>query len=210
MPDINNNSGYLPVKGIVTLLAKVKNVMKPLNGVFLLYLLLALMTMEGGALQADDGLTADESKLRAAITIGILRFARWPEEISFKNSLSLCTTGNPPSESILRGIEPRYPYLDIPIVLHSAIHSASDVADCHAVIIGPYARRDIIASLYRVEEHYGLLTICDQCKSREDEVIIRLNKNDNKIGFEVNIKTAKIRGFVFSASFLEIASRVNE
>ena len=154
--------------------------------------------------------TADETKLRAAIVLGILRFSSWPNDVSMASAFNLCTLGAPTSESTLIKVSGQRDYKDKPIstiVLHS---KSPDISKCNAIVIGPHAKKYVLSKFIGRKSAFGILTICDNCQPDLSSVMVYMLRKKNRVGFEIDLIQAKKNGMTFSSSLLELAIDVKQ
>ncbi|VAW91820.1 hypothetical protein MNBD_GAMMA21-2802 [hydrothermal vent metagenome] len=176
-----------------------------------LILLAVLMLVEPHRVRANDvTVTADETKLRAAIVLGILRFSSWPNDVRMASAFNLCTLGNPTSESTLVKISGQREYKDKPISTIVLNANAPDISKCNAIVIGPHIKKTVLSRFLGSKSAFGILTICDNCKPDLTSVMVYMLRKKNRVGFEVDLIQAKKNGMTFSSSLLELAIEVRQ
>lgn len=152
---------------------------------------------------------SDEGSLRAAVIIGLLRFATCPSSHSINSKVEINIVGNAASADFLKSISGQE-LIGKRKVLCQAISPKEIISDTgNVLIIGAGVDSSSIISLMEQTRNHAILTICDQC-GNGDVAMINVLRRDNRIVFEINLRLAKNKGFGFSSSVLELAGRVIE
>lgn len=174
-----------------------------------LLLVLLLVGSQHVTTAKEANTTAEEPKLRAAIVLGILRFTSWPADVQMKPGFTLCTVGNPMSEKYLLRVSGQHQYQDLSIDSHVVTEQLEDIADCNVLVIGKAADRKLLNQFFEQYDTHGLLTICDNCQ-KNDHTMVKLIRNENRVGFEIDLAESKESGLSFSSLLLELAIEVKQ
>ena len=176
----------------------------------LIVLSVVLVTRPLSVQAREIAVTADETKLRAAIVLGILRFSSWPNDVSMAATFNLCTLGAPTSKSTLVKISGQREYKDKPILTIVLKGNSPDISTCNAIVIGPQAKKRALSKLLNSKSAFGVLTICDNCQPEDTKAMVYMLRKKNRVGFEVDLIHAEKNGMTFSSSLLELAIDVKQ
>jgi hypothetical protein len=172
-------------------------------------LLLALIMPDGHITTAHaKNVTAKETDLRAAIVLGILRFTRWPNDVEMASDFNLCTYGEPISKQALLQISGVRQINNAMLRVIPIEDLRKELASCNALVIGNNGADKHFNRANKKKHLYGILTICDACRSEHVRAMVYLLRNNNRIGFEIDLAEAKKNGVVFSSALLELAAEV--
>ena len=171
----------------------------------------AILPVDLGRVHAAEvTVTTDESKLRAAIVLGILRFSSWPNDVRMASAFNLCTLGEPASKQTLIKISGQRKYQQRPITTFVLNNKSPDVSKCNAIVIGPDLETKYLIELLNSKTAFGILTICDSCRPDNKNAMVYMIRKQNRVGFEVDLVQAKKNGMSFSSSLLELAIEVKQ
>ncbi len=177
---------------------------------------LALLAIWAGyifpsALIRAEGYSAMEGELRAAVTVGVLRFTSWNDRelLSTSDELSLCLVGSPISEPYL------VPANGVAKVgkknLNVSLLGGEDWSQCHSFVIGSKVKQERVRTILSYAQANNSLTVCDGCAERVDQdMMITLRLDDQRVRFEVNLAKALAANIRLDASLLELASQVRK
>ena len=157
---------------------------------------------------AEHNITAEEPKLRAAIVLGILRFTNWPEDAPLTNSLNLCTAGGPSSSAALAEISSKRQFQNLPIVIYKLNSNSSDFSKCNVLVMGANVNSELLKNISDSEASHGVLTVCDNCKTSNENAMVYLVRVKNRIAFKIDLSQSSKNGMKFSSSLLELATEV--
>ncbi|GEM_PF-3292372 len=150
----------------------------------------------------------DEESIRAAMVIGILRYAQLPMAEDDK-TIQVCSIGQPLVEdklktniSGLRVNRKKLEFKSFPSKL-----PIENPIRCHVVIQGENTNTDQFVK-FLAETDQNMLVICDGCSTGLKLASVELFKRNNAISFKVNLDLAAQNRVVFSSSLLEIASEI--
>jgi len=142
-----------------------------------------------------------EYELRAAVVIGILRFATQYDHDG--TEYPLCLIGAPPSSNkVIEGAG-----LNISKnrkLTVQAITPDAPTASCAAIVMGPDLTVDQQALIAKQAQQNSSILICDDC--RDDEFAhVSLRRKDERIVFAVDIALAQQSKVAFSSKLLSLA-----
>jgi len=180
--------------------------------IFISWLLLVIITITNPAPVSahDTKVTAEETKLRAAIVLGILRFSSWPNDVNMASAFNLCTLGQPISSDTLIKISGQRVHQGKPILTIILKVNAPDISNCNAIVIGAEVSRRVLSKLLSSKKAFGILTICDNCQTEHTRAMVFMLRKKNRVGFEIDLIQAQKNGMTFSSSLLELAIDVRQ
>ncbi len=144
----------------------------------------------------------DESRLKAATIIGILRYTEWDPPLG--NTIKICVASESNVVKRLRDIVSK------PIVHGKSIEIESIEKlnmfpnDCNVIL--STSSKD--GERQFIESAQNCLVICDDCGVVGKFTSILIEKRNNKIIFEVNLDQAKKHQLKFRSALLELAIKV--
>mgnify|MGYP001828900211 CR=1 FL=1 len=151
-------------------------------------------------------ITAQEPQLRAAVILGIIRFTSWPDDTN-KASLNICAIGKPSSEPVLQNISRSAEHN---INIRSLRSKENNLDNCNIIIFGPGIKKpDHVGILQRIHK-LPVLSICDDCNYKNHGADVTLVQQKNRIGFKIDLVSAKSHGISLSSSLLELALEVQQ
>ncbi len=153
--------------------------------------------------------TVHEPSLRGAVIAGILRFTYWQDHQAVDaQKLTLCLAGNPSSSLPIINYSANKPIGEVFRILNKTPIKSLLEKKCQVVILGSELNVVTIKNIHKSAPSQNWLTICDDCKRHDPNAIITLKKVDRRIMFNVDLIAAKKSKIRFSASLLELASKV--
>ena len=152
--------------------------------------------------------TAEESKLRAAIVLGILRFTTWPDQAQIASEINLCTYGTPLAEPALNQVSGVRMLNNTPVKVVTVHDMSASITGCDALVLGKNAALDAVSKARESGALHGVLTICDDCKGEDLISMVKLIRVDKRIGFEIDMRRARESDMYFSSALLELAVEV--
>jgi len=158
------------------------------------------------ALHAKD-FTAMEGQLRAAVTVGVLRFTSWQDPA--QNAIELCLIGKPISEPFLLPVDGEANIGRKVLTVRRA--KPAKWQGCHALVMGGQLSdvHSKAALVYAAAQH--VLTVCDGCSSTvAPDTMIQLRLEKKRVRFEVNLGKANDAAVRLDASLLELATDVRK
>jgi hypothetical protein len=178
----------------------------PRRGLALLITLVAF----AGAVQAEPNVPREE-RIKAVLIFKILKFVNWPASaLAVKDPLVICMTGESPMAEALTTAEGRL-IGEHPIQQRKVSGlSPADLKGCHVYYL-PAGQRDWNGAAGAINALRGrpLLTVSDGPDFARKGGVIGLVRGENRIGFEVSLKTARENGLEIGAPLLELATLVD-
>jgi len=156
-----------------------------------------------------DALPPGEYSVKAAFVYNFLKYVEWPATAGCKatESLKLGICGlNLFDDSFdkFKGKPIANCFLEI-----SEISGSQSLDQFQAVFISSSEKSELQAILARLKP-LPVLTIGDSPGFMQAGVMINLIQRDDKLGFEINMKTAKTAGLKISSQLLKLASAIQE
>lgn len=152
-----------------------------------------------------------EERIKAALVFKLLKFVEWPASTFAGNvPLQLCAYGNSGVAETLAAADGK-PARDRTARFRKLDSLASaDVKGCHVLFIagGTKELTHGVPAALRIRGG-GLLTVSDQPEFARHGGMIGLNQRENKVTFEINLRTAREGGLEPGASLLELATIVD-
>lgn len=148
-----------------------------------------------------------EARIKAALVLRLLKFVDWPAETTARmESLQICTWGDSPTEAALQSLqgqkirdwEVRVRKLGTPL----------DTRACLVLFVSEGVREVSPTLLYH-SGNPAVLTISDMPDFNKRGGIINLVRQDNRIGFEIQLRYAREQGLQLGAPLLELARVVD-
>lgn len=156
-----------------------------------------------------DAQPPEEYSVKAAFVYNFLKYVEWPATAGCKatESLKLGILGTnlfDDSFDIFKGKPIVNCLLEI-----SEIFESQSLDQFQAVFISRSEKTGLQAILNRLKP-LPVLTIGDSPGFMQAGVMINLIQRDDKLGFEINMKTAKAAGLKLSSQLLKLASAIQE
>jgi hypothetical protein len=160
-------------------------------------------------LQPADAQPPAEYSVKAAFVYNFLKYVEWPANAGCKetDSLKLGIWGQNlfnNSFDKFKGKPIERCFLEI-----SEISGNQPLDQFQAVFISSTEKKGLQAILDRLKP-FPVLTIGDSPGYMKAGVMINLIQRDDKLGFEINMKTAKAAGLKISSQLLKLASAIQE
>lgn len=153
---------------------------------------------------------ASAGELRAAATIGVLRFTSWPAgSPAPSDELGVCLSGQPDGEAFLLPASGAVVIGNKPLRVQAL--AKDDWAHCGVFVVGGGTSLAEFIALAQHAEVNGVLTVCDGCiDSARELAMITLNMEEARVAFNVNLQKAIAANVRLDASLLELAARVTK
>jgi hypothetical protein len=148
--------------------------------------------------------TASENELRAAVVIGIIRFATQYDHIG--QDYPLCVTGSPPSAGKLKQGD-GMTILENRKLRVSEWQSGRPLTQCAALVMGPSITPKENAGILVQARATSTILLCDDCKD-ESQAHATLIRKGPRITFSVDAALAKEAQVSFSSQLLKLADSV--
>lgn len=147
----------------------------------------------------------DERAMKAALLFNFLQFTQWP--IPPDEPFRLCVLGRTPLDEHLARLEGKLVLGDRRISVRH-VELQGPLAQCHALYLDE-SQRDRADEMLRRLGNAPVLTITDADGLADRGLMIEIRKRDLKLGFDVNLGTARRANIGFSSRMLKMASYVS-
>ncbi len=165
---------------------------------------LLILALPGSALAGEDASSA-VSEVKSAFVYNFIQFTRWPTtpEDSAKADLILCVYARGAIADALSGLEGK------PLEQRRIrVKVWPDTPrGCHVVYLATASEPRALSILYAAQEA-AALTIAEDYRTPAGDVDIGLFDDGDRLGFAVNLDTARKKGFKFSSKLLRLAKSV--
>ncbi len=157
---------------------------------------------------ADNGVknleATPEYKLKAALLFKLTKFVSWPEMSSFSNEFNICVLGDNVFGEELEPLKERavnQKSIDI------EYYNQSDDIDSHCdLLFIEKSKEPFLSSIIRKFSQPGVLPISDIPGFAEQGGVVELTLVNNKVGFKINLDSAKSAELTFAAPLLQLAT----
>lgn len=148
-----------------------------------------------------------EARIKAVLVLRLLKFVDWPaESMARAEFLQVCTWGDSPTEAALQSLQgQKIREREIRI---RKLGTPLDTRGCHALFVSDSVR-DVTPALLYNSGSAAVLTISDMPDFNKRGGIINLVQQDNRIGFEIQLRYAREHGVQIGAPLLELARVVD-
>jgi len=146
----------------------------------------------------------DERALKAAYLFNFIQFTQWP--VPPDEPFRLCVLGRTPLDEQLAQLEGK-PVLGGLHVSVRHVGARESLGNCHALYLDDSQRSQVDEVLGKLGTA-PVLTVTDSDGLADRGLMIEIHKHDARLGFEVNLKTARRANISFSARLLKLASYV--
>lgn len=155
-------------------------------------------------LSAQVQANVDERALKAAYLYNFIQFTQWPEPPEHR--LTLCVVGSTALDGYLDRLAGK------PVLNGAQIDirrvAPREVASACQVLYLDDNQRDLTDDLLLRLGSAPVLTITDADGLADRGVMIEIHRRDERLGFEVNLRSARRAKLQFSARLLKLASYV--
>jgi hypothetical protein len=144
-----------------------------------------------------------EARIQAVLIVRLIKFVDWPSDsLARVDGLQICTWGDSPTENALQNLqgqkirerEIRVRKLSAPI----------DTRGCQVLFVSNTVR-DVTPTLLYGSGSHALLTISDMPDFNKRGGMISLVRQDNRVGFEIQLRYAREHGLQIGAPLLDLA-----
>lgn len=147
-----------------------------------------------------------EYKLKAALIYKLSKFVEWPEPAragSLRN-FGVCLLGEDTFGAALDVLEEQKA-LGVPIRIQRFTQSNSIDSGCQMVFISK-SKHTFLRSILQKLQNQPILTLGDTAGFAEQGGIIEFTRGEKRIGFKINLVSAKQSGLKIAAPLLELAT----
>ncbi len=162
----------------------------------------ALACLAGSAM-ADEA-AQREARIKAALVFKIVKFVDWPAgTFGAGVPVRICTLGDSPVAQALSAVDGK-PVRDRSAQIVRLGSAPGDAAACHLLYVAPTSR-DAVAGLQAALRGRAVLTVSDLPDFARRGGMIGMERDENRIAFEINLRAAREAGLAPAAPLLELA-----
>lgn len=170
--------------------------------------LLALMPVVAVTQTAEPQLTR-EARIKAVLVLRMIKFVDWPSEVLARgDNMHICTWGSSATSSALQSLQGQKVREHEVRVRRVQSLASPDVKVCQVLYLADTVRAEVNATALSGAGGRAMLTISDMPEFAKRGGIISLVQQDNKIGFEIQLRQARASGLQIGAPLLELARNV--
>ncbi len=170
-------------------------------------LLVLALLMVMAAVQAAEPELPREARIKAVLILRIIKFVEWPVDALVRtDALQICTWGDGVTTSALANLQGQK--VREHEVRVRKLQPVPDTKGCNVLFVAESTRAEVNANVMYGTGGRALLTISDMPDFGKRGGIISLIQQDNKIGFEVQLRYARAGGLQIGAPLLELARSV--
>lgn len=170
-----------------------------------LFFLCALFLTYGTVLYAEE-LQLNEQQIKSAIVYNIARYVTWPTaslNTGAVFTIGILSQGHPvPAWNSLHGKTIHGHKISV-----RRFTDLDELTNCQLVFIESSERKNLSRILMSLKE-YSILTISDIDGFSHNGGMIALQIINNRMTFEINLKSARAAGLTVSSNILKLASEV--
>lgn len=161
---------------------------------------LVLATFTAGFSNAE---TAKEEAVKVAFLYNFFKFIEWPAAFAGQNNVNLCLNNAQMLGGAIAVLEGKIINGKPLAVLREV--TSKDLKDCQMLYID--AEENVADTIAKVKG-LPVVTVSDKVGFIELGGMIGLVHDENRLGFEINLDSAKESGLHFSANLLKLAKQV--
>ncbi len=156
------------------------------------------------------GPASPEYKLKAALLFKLTKFVEWPKQNSLRKdgSFGICILGRDDFGSLLDALQKRY-INNAPVSIHRFMQSEGINEKCQLIFISD-SKRSYLDSIINTLAGKPVLTIGESKKFAAQGGMIQFVRNENRIGFKINVAHVHTSGLKIAAPLLELATIVDD
>lgn len=167
-----------------------------------------LLFLTGISLHLYAATPSSEYKLKAALIYKLTKFIEWPDQQMGQpeHNFGICLLGEDNFGEALDTLQERK-VKDLPITVHRL--SQSDAVDtrCQIVFISE-SKHAFIKPILQSLQNRPILTLSDMANFAEQGGILQFTAGKKRIGFLINLKSAKRSNLTIAAPLLDLATVV--
>ena len=173
--------------------------MKFMGYIFSIFLILGSLSYT--SIATSEGLPGSHAK--ASFIYNVIALTRWPDKV--EATINLCVYGEEPLEEELKTLREKK-VNGRQIVIQNK-NQVEDPGNCQVVFITHSSNESLLLIIDAVKDE-PILTIANTKDTVKHGVIINMNKKNNSITFEANLKAARQAGLGISSKLLQLATKV--
>lgn len=150
-----------------------------------------------------------EARIKAVLILRMIKFVDWPAETLIpSDNLHICTWGDGATSSALQSLQGQKVREHEVRVRKLQPLPSLDTRGCHVLYVAEAVRADVNLNALYGAGSKALLTVSDMPDFGKRGGIISLVQQDNRMGFEVQLRPARTGGLKIGAPLLELARNV--
>lgn len=154
----------------------------------------------------DSMAELSEGQIKAAYVLNFIKFAGWPAGVAGGDKVTLCVVGSNVLGGALAAMDGRKAgNRELRVVRYA--NADSELGSCHVLFIGESEQRHFVFILKALGDT-PVLTISDVEDFAEKGGCIGLLHQQNKIVFEINLKSLQRQNLHLPGQLLNLASQV--
>jgi len=150
-----------------------------------------------------------EYQVKAAFLYNFAKFIEWPERVFSSSTapLNICVLGKNPFDASLDDIRDKTVRgRPLSIRMNPGIEK---LGQCHILFISA-SEKNQLSQIIQGLNNAGILTVADMEGFTSAGGMINLVLQDNKVSFDINLKSARLAGLKMSSQLLKLAHTVKE
>jgi len=169
----------------------------------------AALAASGPSSVAAELSRSREYELKAAFLFNFIKFTEWPaaELAKAEDPIVIAVVGADPFGPALEKTVEGEKVHDRAISVRRFPRMEAAAANSHVVFVGA-SEANNVAAILRLLDGKAVLTVSDLDNFAERGGIIHLEKENNRIVFEINVEAVKRAGLVMNAQLLKLAKIV--
>ena len=148
-----------------------------------------------------------EARIQAVLILRMVKFVDWPpDSLAAGEALTFCTWGDSDTEVALQALQGQQ-VRDHSIVVRK-LRPTLDTKGCHVIYVSDEVK-DVNPTVLYGSGSRAVLTISDMLDFNQRGGIIKLVRQSNRIGFDIQLRYAREHNLQIGAPLLELARVVN-
>jgi hypothetical protein len=148
-----------------------------------------------------------EARIQAVLMLRMVKFVDWPaDSLAAGEALTFCTWGDSDTEVALQALQGQQ-VRDHSIVVRK-LRPTLDTQGCHVIYVSDEVK-DVNPTVLYGSGSRAVLTISDMLDFNQRGGIIKLVRQSNRIGFDIQLRYAREHNLQIGAPLLELARVVN-
>jgi len=175
----------------------------------IMFMLMVVTAVYGSRSVSAESRTPSEYQVKAAFLYNFAKFVEWPDTAFTSNSapLNICILGNNPFNASLDDIRDKTVRgRPLSIRMNPDIDKLNQ---CHILFISASEKNQLSYIIQRLN-NASVLTVADMEGFTSAGGMINLVMQDNKVSFDINLKSARLAGLKISSRLLKLANTVRE
>lgn len=172
--------------------------------------LVPLLLAAAVGVQASEPELSREARIKAVLILRMIKFVEWPADaLTRGDALQICTWGDSATSSALQSLQGQKVREYEVRVRKIQTAPGLDTKGCNVLYVADSVRAEVNPNVLYGAGSRAVLTVSDMADFDKRGGIISLVRQDNKIGFEVQLRHARAGGVQIGSPLLELARSVN-